>query len=116
MSSLIAIAREFVSYYVNNNKEHIEDIQDDVAFNDAFLFSFVAYVENPTNGYTELMYSKFNENIKSYYVRYCNKYIKDNYGYECCVKYNVSKVKLMLHIAQTVASENYELIENLLNN
>lgn len=116
MLNLIEIAKEFVRYYVSENKDEIKDIQEDVVFNDAFLYKFVVYLHNPNNGYRSLIDWKFNNNIKSYYVRYCNKRNKMNYGEDSCIKYNISLCKLLYHIAQTVANEEYEYIEKSIFN
>lgn len=113
MSIMNKVATEYIKYFVNEYYEYIEDTSNDIVFNDDFLNGFIAYLENPNNQYRHLVY--FNKSKKSYYVRFCNKYIKENYGYEYCIKYNIHNSKLLLHIIQTIASQNYEEICNMIS-
>lgn len=107
------VATEYIEYFVNEYYEFINDVNEDVVFNDDFLNGFIAYLENPNNQYRHLTY--FNKGKKSFYVRFCNKHIKETYGSASCIKYNINNTKLLLHIIQTIASQKYEEILHIVS-
>ena len=104
---------EFLVQYVQDNVEHIDDI-DDLLKNDEFYNDFFAYIENPNNGYRYLMYTDYNKNVKSAYVRYCNKMIK-KYELNEFVKYNVKKNELIEKMVKLVSLNSWDyIVDNMI--
>jgi hypothetical protein len=104
---LITVAVEFLTQYIQDNAEYIENI-DDVLENPEFYNDFLAYLENPSNGYRHLIFHN-DKAVKSAYVRYCNKMV-NKYEMDEYVKYNVNKNELLKKMIQLIALESFEII------
>ena len=124
MMNLINIADEFIMYSLNEEREYmIENADRPSSFGKPFYEyrdvlnhideadnDFIAYLENPNNGYRHLM--NFDRCVKSYYVRYCNKAYKkyrviEGYNTRIC-QYSDSLSEIIGKILTAVFVNNYD--------
>lgn len=81
MTNLFDIADEFIMNSINElrrdeNFEAFDDYDDLRTHIGESYDDFIAYVENPNNGYRHLMLNIIDRKVKSFYVRHCNKAYK----------------------------------------
>ena len=94
MTNLINYAESFIELYIEAYDERVNEDNLVMIFNtDNVMYDFEEYL----NQYD----IDLNKKVKSHYVRYCNKYYKEQYGSESCIKYNISNRKLTHHILYT---------------
>jgi hypothetical protein len=107
MKSIIDICNEFIEQYIKDNNEFIDDIDKDILNNNAYLYEFGIYL---FNHYNHLIRKLNNDvNIKSFYVRYCNKYLRENDDF---IKYNIGNTDLVYYIIYCYSKQNIEYIES----